>query len=126
MNSMQHHCRKNSVVKPLSKLFSVKITCCCFSVSSCCFFLLYHLTITPKDDISNVTFLCNIQTSLHLFQFLEIPLSATETPRGNGFRMTKNRRKCPLSENKDKQAVRNFVEKNHLGDNLHANRKKIY
>ena len=76
-----------SVVKPLNKLFSVTITCCRFSVSSCYFFSQLLLTITRTEDISNITFLCYSESSLHLKHILEVYWSVSEIPRSNVIQM---------------------------------------
>ena len=49
--------------KTFKKMFSVTITWCCFSFSPCCFFPLLLLTITLKENIFIVTFLCHSESS---------------------------------------------------------------
>ena len=53
------------VGKPLNKLFSITITCCCLSVSYRCLFLVFLLTITRNGDISSVTFLDDFESCFH-------------------------------------------------------------
>ena len=108
--------RTHSVVKSLNKLFSGTITGCCFPVSSCCIFssaFFLSSALTRKEDISNVTFLCDSESSLHPLQFLKVGRSVNETPGSNVFQISKKCWNRPLSKNEDAKAVLHFKEINY-------------
>ena len=101
------------------------MTCCFFSVVSCCFFPVLLFTTNRKEDISNIIFLSDSETSLHPLQFLEVCWSVSKTPRSNGIQMSEKFRKLPLSKNEDTKAERHFQENKYHGYDTHANRNKI-
>ena len=77
-----------------------------------------------KKDISNVTFLCDSESSFQPQDFLEVCWSVSETFRSNVIRMSEKYWKRPLLKNEDTKAVRHFEENNYQGDEIHANRNK--
>ena len=83
------------------------------------------LTITRKDDIFNITFLCDSVSSLHNYHILEVCWSVIEIPRSNVIQISEKCWKRPLSKNVDPKAVRHFEENNYQGDDLHLNLSKI-
>ena len=77
--------------------------------------------MTHKKGISNVTFLCDSELSMHpntYWKYIGLVVNHSGV-------MSLKCRRPPQSENEDTKAVRHFEKNNYQGDELHANRNKI-